>query len=77
MAFISLELLSMRSIEHPKAIGIGERTIVNLLQRDLSVLWQALLSSVRQHERLRLLWWSHGVIVLRKHCHGGNVWLGE
>ena len=47
---------------------IKRLTIIDLLQRDLRILWQALLRSIRQHEGFRLLRRRHRcVIVLRVH----------
>lgn len=57
-------------------VGTGEtalelaRTIINLLERDLSILWQALLRCVGQHEGFGFLWWCHRGIALREHGHG-------
>lgn len=43
-------------------------TIVNLLQRDLGVMWKTLLGLVRKHKRLRFLRRCHGGTMLRIHC---------
>lgn len=37
----------------------GGLTIIDLLQGNLGVMWQCLLSFGAQHERLRFLWCSH------------------
>lgn len=48
----------------------GTLTIIDLLQRNLSILRQALLSLAAQHERLRLLRRCHGRMMLWIHHVG-------
>lgn len=56
----------------------GRHTIINLLQRDLRILWETLLCCIRQHEGFWLLWWRHSrCAVLRIHCRRSTVQFGE